>query len=85
VSTCARCGSDECRWHDYLQQVDHEQSNRDAFNVCTIDCRDRELANLRSLLRVATLQLERALTLLDDLGEPCSIRGDLESLLEKLS
>lgn len=57
---CARCGSTEC--------VNEAFAGPDKV----IACRDREIANLHSLLRVATRGLERVRESLDDLLEVMS-------------
>lgn len=72
---CSRCGHPGC-----LARGTAETTAEDV-----IACRDRELSNLRAQLRSVTLRLEKGLTLLDDISEPCSIRGELEAILEQLS
>lgn len=57
---CARCGSTEC--------VNEAFADPDKV----IACRDREIANLHSLLRKSTLLLER-------------VRDDLDNVLETMS
>jgi hypothetical protein len=57
TNRCARCGSTEC--------VNEAFADPDKV----IACRDREIANLHQLLRVATLGLERVRQSLDDILE----------------
>jgi hypothetical protein len=75
MSTCARCGEDDC---------EAEWGRKEA-----LECRDRELANLRSLLRSVTGKLEEAAAELE--GQPddpirwLNARALVDIVLEKLS
>lgn len=77
MNTCARCGSADCDVETRDDCDDQKASDR-------VACRDRELANLRSLLRSVTRQLENALEcILDD--RPSSASDDIRAVLEALS
>jgi len=85
MSTCARCGlpkgpaSEQCA-------ADYDDKYNPGDN--RVACRDRELMNLRSLLRSVTGKLERALDLLDFDASGYSLaqgRAEIESVLELLS
>ncbi len=72
MTTCARCGADDC---------DAEWGRKE-----TLACRDRELANMRSLLRSVTGKLEEAHATLD--GEDrrqWDVQKIIESVLEILA
>lgn len=59
MNTCVRCGSKECAAGPPAPGL-----GSTAMHI--IECRDRELANLRSLLRSVTGRLENALEHLSD-------------------
>ena len=87
MSKCARCGCLVGVWPDDALSIKHclaENGN----NSDVIDCRNRELANLRSLLRSQTRKLEEAMGELDDIDDPYSTqraRMLIDSVLETLS
>lgn len=78
MSTCARCG--------HRPDGDGKDCNSDAS--ARLHCRDRELANLHSLLRSVTGKLEEAqLALEGETTEQGVLRayGLIDSVLEVLS
>lgn len=89
MSKCARCGTDECR----SDNARGHSLGDDVYDI--VDCRDRELANLRSLLRSQTLRLERAVEYLQEAQQDATTahasrsvaRAEMEvtSVLEALS
>ena len=86
MSTCARCGCEipSGTGRNECGDVIHPDFRADV----RVPCRDRELANLRSLLRSVTGKLERALDLLDFDANGYSLaqgRAEVESVLELLS
>lgn len=78
MSRCARCGDSECAWHR------DQENGCQSPNPNTLECRNRELSNLRSLLRSVTIKLETAHELCTD-GYPKSAAGVIEGVLEVLS
>lgn len=91
MTTCARCGlpnADDAFPSASLAATHcrvRVTAGTGLADEAIIDCRDRQIAAQAALLRSVTGKLEMLLTRLDDLSEPCSIREDLDSLLEKLS
>jgi hypothetical protein len=57
VSRCARCGLQEGAGPGLCEASSDEPDER---GEATVACRDREIANLHSLLRSVTAKLERA-------------------------
>ena len=91
MSRCARCGL-EAKYYggpEYCEAYDDDgdiSSNEPAI----IACRDRELANLRSLLRSVTGKLEEAATRLAEVDvasccEAPGVLGIVNDVLEALS
>lgn len=80
MSTCARCGLELGNW----MEADKCSAHQDDNSSGVIDCRNRELANLRSLLRSVTGKLENALDDLED-GDAQGCRQKLTAVLEVLS
>ena len=80
MSTCARCGAP-------IGVDTGECDGERADTIGTVMCRDRELANLRSLLRSVTGKLEEAHDMID--GVPGSDAEHskmlIASVLEALS
>lgn len=64
MSTCARCGLLEAEDWPSFREEKTLCFARNGYETHTIACRDRELANLRSLLRSVTGKLENTLELL---------------------
>lgn len=88
MSACAKCGAADCEANELAQPF--------AKPSTVIACRDRELANLRSLLRSVTGKLEKAYDRLEfvstlEVGprqahaEIEALLSDLDGLLEALS
>lgn len=75
---CTRCGSEECRV--YLSEPPWSATD-------IVDCRDRELSNLQSLLRSVTLRLENARECCDGADRLAvdAIARELDAVLEMLS
>jgi hypothetical protein len=73
--TCARCGQALGEW----MEADKCSAHQDDNSSGVIDCRNRELANLRSLLRSVTGKLEKAGDLLT---QPSLSLTDQQSALE---
>lgn len=71
LSTCARCGllfgQEPNHCGDYTGD-----GSTDARLAARISCRDRELGNVRALLRGGTRKLEKIMETLDDLLETLS-------------
>lgn len=68
MSTCARCGMEQGEWMD----ADKCSAHQDENDVGVIDCRNRELTNLHSLLRSVTGKLEEAHGCLFDIDDPAA-------------
>ena len=92
MSKCARCAA-ECEVEAYAGRFPGS-APAEAWEAI-VDCRDRELANLRSLLRSQTLKLERAVDYLQEAQQDATTahasrsvaRAEMEvtSVLEALS
>jgi hypothetical protein len=86
VSTCARCGVDI--GENVGATCAESAANSEVEESETIACRDRELANLRSLLRSVTGKLEEAAEHLQEIDNPvCAIAARMlvDQVLEALS
>lgn len=86
MTTCARCGLPKFSWQNanaYPAPTCSADESLDDRHL--VACRDRQIAAQAALLRSVTGKLEMLLTRLDDLSEPCSIRADLDALLEAIS
>lgn len=82
MSTCSRCGAADCK--SYIRA----QKGFEPSALLILPCRDRELANLRSLLRSVTGKLENALEHLSDAESSVSVakaEGAISAVLEVLS
>lgn len=66
-ATCARCGSAEC-----------EADQATSQNAFVVACRDRELSNLHSHLRLTSRKLEACMETL------ARARDELDAVLESL-
>lgn len=81
MSTCARCGSENC--------MDIQGERTAATHLSAVlHCRDRELSNLRALLRSVTGKLESAREYLDgavDRYAAEAAAAEIDSVLEVLS
>ena len=78
MSTCARCGHEEC----------YSGTHDDAPDEEKLGCRDRQIAAQAALLRSVTGKLEEAAELLQDIANPAaaiSARNLIDSVLEVLS
>lgn len=84
MTRCSRCGLELGEWTDSTKCSAHEEDNSSGV----IDCRNRELANLRSLLRSVTGKLEEAgeaLSPPDDPAGAITARQLIDEVLEALS
>jgi hypothetical protein len=68
LNTCARCGLPKGEWTEAEKCSAHQPDNDGGV----IDCRNRELASLRALLRANTLRLERIAEQLNEALESIS-------------
>ena len=81
MTRCARCGLEQgCG--SSLCEASHDDT--DELGEATVNCRNRELANLRSLLRSVTGKLEEAAEL-NEAGEPEASLARIMAALEALS
>jgi hypothetical protein len=91
LSTCARCGRDQGPdWGaNCLAQREWDDDEKNWADLATIECRDRELMALRSLLRSVTGKLEDARECCNELDwndiSVGQVAALIDSVLEVLS
>ena len=83
MTTCARCGMQDCP--DAIAANGGEAVLPYDGLAAALGCRERELANLRSLLRSVTGKLEQAAELTHYNGAAGRIEALINQVLEALS